>query len=173
MDDLVNNIVYLIPIAFFIAIRIIGAKNKQAGDQQKKDSTGELIKKTHEAQTNPAYRKALEEAREVYIPSVASREARPVMVQQPKKPGEVKKKAKKPPAAPPKKDGFKSIFPETADIKVSESSAETAAAKTKDTSAAKTVQDLQSLITGPGRTPLQQAVVWSEILGQPRGLSAP
>ena len=169
MDELFSNVLYLIPVAFFIALRLISAKNKQAGNQQKKKSSGELVKKIHEAQTNPAYGKALTEAREVYIPSVASREAAPA--RQIKKPGEVKK-AKKPAAPiPPKKSAFKSSFPETAPANIPQSTSTSgtvsARMEAKETSAA---TDLQALIARPGLTPLQQAVVWSEILGQPKGV---
>jgi len=164
MDEIFSNILYLIPIAFFIAIRIIGARNKQSGkeQQQKKEDEGmrSLLKKIREAQENPAYGRALTEDRGVFIPPRS-----PAPAKQP----EQKKKAVKQAAKKPAK---KQTAPSSArQSAVQTSIAETALAKNAAASAKKDPAAQASGLSGirPGWTPLQQAVVWSEILGAPKG----
>ena len=160
MEGLFNNILYLIPIAFFIAIRILNAKSKQSGKTQQKNPSskpvagglGELIKQIQEAQKNPDYRGGKVEAREVDIPSVAPRRTAGS-----NKPGEPKKNKpvpKKPDAA------YSSAIPVNASSSGDSTQKETAGQKTAS----------QAGILPQGLTPLQQAVVWSEILGQPKSL---
>jgi len=158
MDEVFSNILYLIPIAFFIAIRIIGARNKQSGKEQRnKDSEGlgDLLKKIREAQENPAYSKALTEDRGVYIPPRTPAPA--------KKPEQKKKQAKKAAKKAP-------IMVSTRQSAVQTSIAEVALAKNAVASAKKDPAAQASGLLGmrPGWTPLQQAVVWSEILGAPK-----
>jgi len=159
MDEVFSNILYLIPIAFFIAVRIIGARNKQSGkeQQQKKDSEGlgDLLQKIREAQENPAYSKALTEDRGVYIP--------------PRTPAARKPEPKKKPA---KKAAKKQTAPSsTRQSAVQTAIAEEAMAKNAAAFAKKDPAAQASGLSGirPGWTPLQQAVVWSEILGAPKG----
>jgi len=161
MDEVFNNILYLIPIAFFIAIRIIGARNKQSGkeQQQKKEDEGmrDLLKKIREAQENPAYSKALTEDRGVFIPPRTP--APPA-----RKPEQKKKPAKKAAKKAP-------LMVSTRQSAVQTSIAEAAIAKDAAASAKKDPAAQASGLSGirPGWTPLQQAVVWSEILGAPKG----
>jgi len=164
MRGLFDNILYLIPIALFIAFRIIGAKNKQSGKPpQKRPSTkqadgglGELVKKIQEAQKNPDYNGGRMEARELYIPSVTSQKTVS------KKPAAAKKPEKKPASTPVSKNVEK-IVPLQSSIKSDE--------ETQTVPAAQKTAPLQNLQVGiAGLSPLQQAVVWSEILGQPKGI---
>ena len=184
MEDLFGNIFYLIPVALFVALRLVGSRkannknqpqNRQQQQdrpqQQKRKSPGgplkeihdELIRKIQEAQRNPDYAEGRTEAREVYIPSVAPKEARQVSVQRPRKPGEVKK-VKKPSVVMPQ-----TVIP--AEREITES-VTPAAKETKVTPVAQTTS-VQTAEIKKELTQLQQAVVWAEILGQPKGLSFP
>jgi hypothetical protein len=187
MDELFANLRFLIPIAFIIAIRILNARQRQVKKEQQKKSTGELTGKIQEAQKNPAYAKALTEDTEVYIPPAGQPRPAPAW------PDTRKKAAMKKPAAktlpksppPPKYGAYHSAFPETVSVKeasgsVSEESERrgpentvTAVAQHTGVNAVSSVG--QKIIlpgihdTPPGNlTPLQQALVWSEILGAPR-----
>ena len=71
MEGLFENIQILIPIALFVAFRVVRAKSEQAKKQQNKSSDQkreELVKKIKEAQRIPEYRKALTKDTLVYIP---------------------------------------------------------------------------------------------------------
>ncbi|MDR0448549.1 MAG: hypothetical protein LBH07_07760 [Treponema sp.] len=161
MDELFNNILYLIPIALFVALRIANTKNKQDKKQQQKKTSGELIRKIREAQNNPDFGKALPKSPvEVFFPP---REAgqKPV----------VGKKAikKKPVVIPPvpKPSFYNEVSADSAIFgqvmtKTNESAVQAAASDV--------MQPFQTGISG--LTPLQQALVWSEILGLPKGVSA-
>jgi hypothetical protein len=157
MEGIFENIQILIPLALFIAFRVIRAKNKQTNQQQKKTSEerrDELIKKIKEAQRIPEYRKALTEDTEIYIPPKPSQ-----------KPKTAAKPAPVRPAA--KRAEEKKINRPTAEVKTQEKLFTEIKTQIDQTPAAphslKTGFSLHSL------TPLQQAVVWSEILGQPKG----
>jgi len=116
---LFDTLLYLIPVAFFIAIRIIGSKSAKNRNSRA------------EGQKRAA----------------------------------VKPQAKKAPA----KSSYRPAFPDTVtaaeeDVRVQNASAETVR---NDTAARSSVQ--QTGVIKPGLTPLQQAFVWAEILGSPRG----
>jgi hypothetical protein len=169
MRGLIENIQLLIPLALFLAYRIIKAKNAETKKQQKQSGgLGELIKKIQEAQSNPEYSKSLTEDTQIYIPPKVPPQAR--AAQKPKamparQPARPVKPVPKKPAA---QGVYKPSFPET--IKVNEQ----LPSGTKSDAAAAQVSAASSLQTGfslQGLTPLQQAVVWSEILGQPKGVS--
>jgi hypothetical protein len=150
MEGLFDNIFYLIPIAFFIAIRIINARNAGGRNSQKEKSSadlGELVKKIQEA-GNPARQPS--HKKPVYGKAV-----------------EAQKKSTKKPAVKVSSglSNYRSAFPDaTAGEDVS--GQRDAAGKTKSDKAA---SGPQTGIVKPGLTPLQQAVVWAEILGQPKG----
>ena len=184
MDELFSNIFYLIPVALFIALRIMNAKKteqKKQQQQQQKKISEELVKKIHEAQTNPTYGRALTEDTEVYIPSVVTQDGRQVLVKQLRKPAKTKKSsgAIQPKHAELKSSIQKTFMPEESfDSAVSrrqtpaENVSKTLAAKeTKTLPAAQTTSGIQNIVSRPELTPLQQAVVWAEILGQPKGFS--
>ncbi|MDR2701706.1 MAG: hypothetical protein LBB72_04680 [Spirochaetaceae bacterium] len=119
---LFETLLYLIPVAFFIAIRIIGSKN--AKNAENRNSRAE----------------------------------------------EQRKAVKKPPAKkPPGKSSYHPLFPDavsTAGENVPVQSV--AAGKIKSGMTARS-SALQAGVAKPGLTPLQQAVVWAEILGTPKG----
>ena len=156
MEGIIKNIQLLIPVALFIAFRVIKARSDEAKKQQKKSGgLGELVKKIQEAQSNPDYGKALTEDTEIYIP--------PKPVPRPKAALKTKPKPVRPSAKP-------------AVVKVHEQ----LSSSIKDAAVAAPVRvtPVSSLPSGSGfslqgLTPLQQAVVWSEILGQPKGVSIP
>ena len=163
MRGLIENIHFLIPLALIIAFRIMRAKNAGTKKQQKKTSEerrSELVRKIKEAQRIPEYRKASpQQARGAQKPQTGARQAaRPV---------------KPSPRTPPKRSEYKPLFPETAEVKTQEQ----LPSKTKsDVTAAAQVTPVvspssQTGFSLQGLTPLQQAVVWSEILGQPKGVS--
>ena len=166
MERLFENIQFLIPLALFIAFRVMRARNAEAKKQQKKQSggLGELIKKIQEAQQNPEYGKALTEATEVYIPP---------------KPLPQKKAAKKPipkPVRQTKKptghSEYKPLFPETAKTETHDQlSSETKVDSVVSVAARAASTSSRAGLSLQGLTPLQQAIVWSEILGPPKGVS--
>jgi len=164
MEEIFGNIFYLIPIALIIVFRIINAKNKQNKQQQQKPggkpaSGGlleELIRKVNEAEQKSSYERKYE-SREVYPAAQRTSAGRP---------GELKKK--KPVKKPTAENQY--FIPQES------SSLSAALAKTADINAAKTVipeqrsPHLQTGVSIQDLTPLQQAVVWSEILGKPKGM---
>jgi len=171
MRGLFENIQILIPLALFIAFRIMRARSAEAKKQQKKQSggLGELIKKIQEAQSNPEYGKALTEATEVYIP--------PKPQQQPKA---ARKPTPKPVRPPARTVEIKKVHKPSAKTPLSQSDAKvfdklSSEEKTKIDSVAQVApvaqQSLQAGLSLQGLTPLQQAIVWSEILGPPKGVS--
>ena len=172
MKGLIENIQLLIPLALFIAYRIMRSRNADTKKEQKKQSggLGELIKKIQEAQNNPDYSRSLTEDTEIYIPSKVPQQARGV--QKPK--SGIRQPAR--PAKPlPKKQSvhskYKPLFPENAEDKTYK---QLPSGLISDTAAQVTSVAQQSLQTGfslQDLTPLQQAVVWSEIIGQPKGVS--
>jgi len=174
MDDIVGNIFYLIPIALMIALRVINGKNKQARNQQRKPPAGDLARKTPEPRTNPEYSKQSAEAREVYTPPAAPRakpasSTKPVAVKKPAKPAikpvpKVIKGAKKPVPSDVVSASYENVPVQSA--AVSDRDIRTVPAAQNAVSAA--LRNLQAGISG--LPPLQQAVVWSEILGQPKGM---
>jgi hypothetical protein len=167
MRGLFENILYLIPIALFIAFRIMGARNKQNKKPPQKTQPqqsppvekpapggilGELIKQIQEAQK--------EEQGEGY------REARKVSSAAPKRPAAKKSaEAKKNKPAEKPTGKYHSFLddekPVAAEVKIQEDIAGQKAAA---------AQPFQTGISLQGLTSLQQAVAWAEILGQPKGL---
>ena len=179
MEELFGNILYLIPIALILSFRILNAKKNQARkqqqqqEQQKQKQTGgdtaaekpsvfgglgELIKKVQELENEPNYGKT---GKESYRPHW---ETRPVLEQ----PGKKKKVTpKKSAVRMPSADQSVSVFPDTL------------AGETKLTPAAIIpAAPVQAAVSGfellqtrlSGKPPLQQAVIWTEILGQPKGM---
>jgi hypothetical protein len=155
-----DNISILIPVALFIAFRVIGAMNRQ----NKKNQGG-----------NPQPR----EARPPAVPQ------KPSVV--PQKPP-AKPPAKKPPALKkqiPVKQEIKKAVKHLSEAKPAEAPYIEAAYKTQTavplSASVKSEADIQKAaeVSRPGRAvafiqklpPLQQAVIWSELLGQPKGLS--
>ena len=163
MRGLIENIQFLIPLALIIAFRIMRSKNAQAKKQQKKTSEerrGELVRKIKEAQRIPEYRKASpQQARGAQKSQAGAR--------QPAKP------VKPLPKTPPKRSEYKPLFPETVEVKTHEQfpieTKSDIAAAAQVTPA--TPPSSQTGFSLQGLSPLQQAVVWSEILGQPKGVS--
>ena len=170
MEGLFGNILYLIPIAFFIAIRILNAKSRQSGKTQQKKPAGkpiggglgELIKQIQEVQRNPDYRGGKVEAREVDIPSVAPRRTTGS-----NKPGEPKKNN-----TVQKKQtvNYRPIAPDTEPLSEIKNQTGTPGQKTPAVNQRAAPLSVKTGILPQGLTPLQQAVVWSEILGQPKSL---
>jgi hypothetical protein len=177
MEDVFNNLLIFIPVAFLIAVRIINARNKQSKrNRESADDTagglGELIKKIKELQDDPGYDDNRADARE-YRPQGAPAgldqphwETKPVPVRQPAKASTTagyssaaKKKTKKPSSGFASGGGYNSPFPDTA-------GAGLPSEIKNEPTAQKISPDVQ---TRKELTPLQQAVVWSEILGQPKG----
>ncbi|MCL1815762.1 MAG: hypothetical protein FWG27_08105 [Treponema sp.] len=170
MEKIFENLQFFIPLALFIAFRVISAKNAEAKKKEKKSGgLGELIKKIQEAQNNPDYSKTLTEDTEVYIPSKVPKTqksaARPA-AKPPIHPSAGRTKietAKKKPISPKPVDLFTNVMPSALEadrIKISPNMQEAGAEQGTQ----------QNVLTGvSGLTPLQQAVVWAEILGHPRG----
>ncbi|MCL1929430.1 MAG: hypothetical protein FWG07_11650 [Treponema sp.] len=172
MRGLFENIQFLIPLALIIAVQVIRARNAQDKKQQKKTGgLGELIKKIQEAQQNPEYGKALTEATEVYIP--------PKPQQQPRAARKPISKHVRPPARPVEakrvhKSSVKTQFSQNEATGYGKlSSEEKSNIDSVTTAQVKPVaqQSLQTGLSLQGLTPLQQAIVWSEILGPPKGVS--
>ena len=156
MEGIIENIQYLIPIALFIAFRVIKARSDEAKKQQKNSGgLGELVRKIQEAQSNPDYGKALTEDTQVYIP--------PKPVPRPKAALKTKPKPAHPVAKPKVTRTYEQPAPEV------KSNIDAAPVRVTPVSAL----SLGSGFSLQGLTPLQQAVVWSEILGQPKGVSVP
>lgn len=170
MEWIIENIRILIPIALFIAFRIVRAKNAESKKQQKKPAggMGELVKTIREAQNNPDYRKALAEDTEIFIPPKVQQKT----AQRPKSVPVRQAETKKVNKTVPKHSEYKSIFPEESEFKAdslpSEIKVDTAAAQVTSVAASSTSKADISL---QGLPPLQQAVVWAEILGQPKAFS--
>ena len=176
MEDLFGNIFYLIPIALVIAFRIINARNRNARrnqqQQQKKTSSeqqpvsgglGELIRKIQEAEDYPEHTKT---GKESYRPHW---ETKPVVVQSGKPGGKKRPSEKKLSSKIPSG----SILSDASFVGNEKTFAQASAVKKTKTVPAAAVQNtgLQTLQAGvSGLSPLQQAVVWSEILGKPKGI---
>jgi hypothetical protein len=172
MRGLFENIQFLIPLALFIAFRIIRSKSEAAKKQQKKTGgLGELIKKIQEAQQNPEYGKSLTEATEVYIPPrpqqqpKAARKPTPKPVCPTARLAEAKK-IHKPLAATPFSQSEAAGYGKLSSEEKSNIDSVTTAQVTPVAQ-----QSLQAGLSLQGLTPLQQAIVWSEILGPPKGVS--
>ena len=166
MRGLIENIQILIPIALFIAFRIIRSRSEAAKKQQKKTGgLGELIKKIQEAQQNPDYGKALTEDTEVYIPPKPLPQKKTAKKPQPKTVRQTKK--------PPGHSEYKPLFPETAKTPEQLSSETKVDSVVSVAARAASVAATSSRagISLQGLTSLQQAVIWSEILGPPKGES--
>ena len=172
MDTILENIQILIPIALFIAFRIIRSKSEQAKKQQKKASDQkreELVRKIKEAQRVPEYRKALTEDTLVYIPPKPSAQPKAGAKPAPARPAarRVEEKKINKPKAELKSAEVKIQERLPSEIKTQIDQTASAAADQRPASTAS-----HSLKTGfslQGLSPLQQALVWSEILGQPKG----
>ena len=156
MKGIIENLQFLIPIALLIVFRIVKAKSEDSKKQQKSSSggLGELVKKIQEAQNNPDYSKALTRDTEVYIPP-KSFEAKPVQ----------KPKPVRPPAKTKKVNKVNKPLPKAL-LEEQKEPIQTVAVR----SATETPKPVQSGFSLQNLTPLQQAVVWSEILGQPKSL---
>jgi len=182
MEELFGNIVYLIPIALILSFRILNARKNQARKQQQQQQQqqqkqqkqtggdagdekpsvfgglGELIKKVQELENEPNYGKT---GKESYRPHW---ETKPVLEQ----PSQKKKVTQKKSAVRlPSTDQSVSVFPNTL------------AGETKPTPAATIpAASVQAAISGlelfqagiSKKPPLQQAVIWAEILGEPKGM---
>jgi hypothetical protein len=157
LDDLVNNLVYLLPIALFIAVRIINVKQSGDKKKQQKESAGKLIEKVREARQNPAYAGSLTEATEVYIPPSQRLMQNSVPAQ--KRTG---KKLKAP--SPQNQYAYPPLKPDEEAAKTDPGLGSPTATLGAEP---KPVQNTSGSLPG-GLTPLQQALVWSEILGPPR-----
>jgi hypothetical protein len=179
MDELFGNLIYLIPIAIVIFRVISAAKGQQKNKQQQKTASGELVKKIQEAQKNPAYGKALTEATEIFIPPTPQ----PKPAQAPPWPDTKKKPAvkkpvkttvKAPPVQPPQgeyRSLLAEIFPENAAAGTNPAVQPVASNISPSKQAAGPTAGLTSGSLPGGSihlTPLQQALVWSEILGAPK-----
>ncbi|MDR2553737.1 MAG: hypothetical protein LBD31_11320 [Treponema sp.] len=147
MDELFSNILYFIPIAFIIAIRFINARNKQ---QQKPPPKPPV--KTYSS--GPADRSAGQ-----VLPWPDTRQSAV------KKPPAVKKIAAAKRTAVPQKTG--SLVPKTDGAgSLAEQLFQPAGAVLP--AAADSASEALPLLPSKKLTPLQQALVWSEILGPPR-----
>ena len=165
MEGIFGSILYLIPIALFIAIRVINAKNKTnkkppqrpEGRPVPEEDLGELIRQIKENKKQPAHWEVNTEART--IPSAVPRATVP------KKPVGIKKKKPviKQTVEPSQ---FMSDNTSLSGIKTQ---TETSDQKTL-TAKQRTSPISETGILLQGLSPLQQAVVWAEILGQPKSL---
>ncbi|MDR1389013.1 MAG: hypothetical protein LBJ31_03460 [Treponema sp.] len=144
-DSVINNLVYLIPIAFIIAARILGSGAKKREQEKRRAANTELVKKINEARANPSYAGALTEDTLVHIPP-----ARPLL----------------------KQSAERVIWPSTP-VVTKKSPVKYTAPKNQDVTPEKT-DAVAPETAAPDRlahlAPLQQAVVWAEILGTPRGM---
>jgi hypothetical protein len=177
MRGLFDNISILIPIALLIALRIINAKSKQNKKNQQKKPAGEnlkkeLIRRIQEAQRNPDYRGGKAEAREVMIPSVVPQKVPP------KKTVPAKKEIKKSNAAFPVENPIeaKPLRQSTVPIYSAEPERRGFPPDNADQDKAAVQKVVAASQSGEpallrNLPPLQQAVVWAEILGQPKSIS--
>ena len=184
MEGIFGNIFYLIPIAFIIAIRILNARNKQsrkpppkapinkpASEEPKNRPEGrrglieELLLRAEEAQKR-LYNKEREETN---IP--------PQVQQVPASAGSVEVKKKKLPKKQPVKQPVKQPASFPAEAPKTMAFYEQANEKTQEVQSGEESRRTGQQIDWTSQiglflknlTPLQQAVVWSEILGQPKG----
>ncbi|MDR2210913.1 MAG: hypothetical protein LBO65_05510 [Spirochaetaceae bacterium] len=161
MDDLVNNLIYLFPVALFIAARIISIKQSGEKKRRQKESTGKLVEKIQEVKKNPAYAKSLTEDTEVYIPP-----SRNLVQNSPR----AKKKAAGGGAktAPPQ-GGYTSPFFKEEEAAGPDRPAGPAQGEKNSPAGAALPPETSGGILPEGLTTLQQALMWSEILAAPRG----
>lgn len=147
MKDLFENILYLIPVALFIVIRILNARSKSSQKQQGNESTkeiGEIFRRFSEEEDRHVYQKQPRE--EAYT--------------RPRVPDERKKKPAKKADRPAVRAANSPELPaEPAKLGALDRSA----APAPCVYAAVKLPDMENL------TRIQQAVVWSEILGHPKG----
>ena len=159
MEGIFGSILYLIPIALFIALRIINAKNKQnkkppqrtpSGRPVPEEDLGELIRQIKENK-QPSHWEVNTESQ---IPSAAPRTVVP------KKPVGIKKK--------------KPVIKQAAEYRPNVPDTSMSSIKTQIETTAPVAEQLttkpETGILLQGLPPLQQAVVWAEILGQPKAL---
>ncbi|MDR2768005.1 MAG: hypothetical protein LBB82_06725 [Treponema sp.] len=169
MDDMASWLVYLIPIALVISVRILNAGARQKNRERQKASNDELVEKINEARRNPAYADALTGDTGVYLPPAAPLfktqnaasspfSEKPVVWPSTPRPAAKKKSVPKKPPAAAKTRGAYEIQPDTTAA---------APAETAPLPASESVQPIAGLAR---LTPLQQALVWSEVLGAPRGM---
>jgi hypothetical protein len=159
MKDLFENILYLIPIALFIVVRIINARGKssQQQQQQSQESTkeiGEILRRYREDEPKPVYERQV--AEEVYPRT--------------RTPDERKKRAEKKAAnavgkKPKSVPGTLSGAVYSTNIPESPSAVEQREAAITAVVAARSAPPLPVFAYLPR---VQQAVVWSEILGRPK-----
>jgi hypothetical protein len=182
MDELFSNLVYFIPVAFIIALRIINARQKHERKQQQKKAAPANTAQVRPAQARPA-------------------QAPGPVTQTSAWPDTRKKAVKKTPAkaakAPVPQMGYKSAFPDAVEIPAAGSAvteserrgpenAVSAVAQHTGVDAVSSVAQYTGVVgvssieqrtvtpadahkTPLGNLPpLQQALVWSEILGAPR-----
>jgi hypothetical protein len=172
MDEIVSRLVYLIPIALFIGVRILNAGARQKNAEQQKASNEALVKKIDEARRNPAYADALTEDTGVYIPPVkallktqapSAFSENPVVWPSTPKAAKKKKASLAAAEAAAKKalEAFEIKPDTTSDVPVE---AVNVSASRPSSVSVQPIDNIARL------TPLQQAVVWSEILGTPRGM---
>jgi hypothetical protein len=168
MDELFGNLIYFIPIAIIIFRVISAAKGQQKKNQPPKQSSGEPVRRIQEEREKPKKEAAVRD----FIPPQPG----PVQTQVPSWPDTKKKPpVKKPKPAvksqpvQPKQGEYKSLFPGAFPESVNRGASpagQLAAALQEQATEAVTVTAVSVLPGVPaGLTPLQQAFVWSEILG--------
>jgi ATP-dependent protease Clp ATPase subunit len=160
MKDLFENILYLIPIAFVIVVRIINARNKsnqqqQQQQQQGQESTremGEILRRYREEEPRPMFeRQAMEE-----------------MLPRTRTPDERKQKAAKKAVSKP---APKKPLSETASGALSGALHAAVAEPAVAAAAGVGGTAVTRLPVFANMPRIQQAVVWAEILGHPKSSS--
>jgi len=154
MKDLFENLLYIIPVAFFIVIRILNARNKSNQQQQSRESTkeiGEIFRRFREEEDRP----------------VAERQQAEEAFPRTRVPDERKKKAEK------KADRSVVRAPNNSELpSAQEKNGAQDKPGTLNKSAAPGLSGASAAVRLPAMdnlTRIQQAVVWSEILGHPKG----
>jgi hypothetical protein len=150
MDGIFENITFLIPIALLIVVRVISAKSKEDKKAQQKKTS----------EVNAEVRRIMEAQRK---PSVTPQKTTP------KKPAAVKKKA------PVKEiDKFQSLIPDVNAAALGQIAALADAAAEGKTAIQKAAvpQPWEASVSLQELPPSQQAVVWAEILGSPKGFTS-
>ncbi|MDR1307624.1 MAG: hypothetical protein LBK74_08635 [Treponema sp.] len=180
MDELFGNLIYLIPIAIVIFRVISAAQGQSKKNQPQKKPSGEPLGKTREVREN-----VYENAPAVKKVPPGGQQSGPVRAQAlvPSWPDTRKKpaaKISKPPAKPkpaqPKQGEYRSLFPgafpESAPIEAGPAGQQQATALAEQAAEPKSTAGVTASGSLPGvsagLTPLQQAFVWSEILGAPK-----
>jgi hypothetical protein len=175
MDELFGNLIYLIPIAIVIFRVISAAQGQSKKNQPQKKPSSEPVGKTQEVRKN-----VYENAPAVKKVPPGGQQSGPVRAQAPSWPDTRKKPAAKIPKPPAKskprpvqpaqgeyKSLFPGAFPESAPIGAGPAGQPAASPAEQAAGAKSTTAVPSGSLPGvsAGLTPLQQAFVWSEILG--------